>query len=267
MFDINIKSKAIIGVIHIGALPGTPKNLHSIQEIVEQAKKEAEIYISTGIDSFLIENMHDVPYINQKVGPEIVASMTAVSVELRKLTSNPIGIQILAGANKEALAVAQAASLDFIRAEGFVFGHLADEGYMNSCASELLRYRKMIGAEHILVFTDVKKKHSSHAITADVSLEETVKAAQFFMSDGIIITGKTTGNAALIEDVLTACQSTLLPVIIGSGITVNNIKEYWEFADAFIIGSHFKEEGKWQNEVDYKQVSNFMKRVAELRLS
>ena len=49
--------------------------------------------------------------------------------------------------------------------------------------------------------------------------------------------------------------------------TVNNIKEYWEFADAFIIGSHFKEEGKWQNEVDYKQVSNFMKRVAELRLS
>ena len=37
-------------------------------------------------------------------------------------------IQVLAGANKGALAVALAAELDFIRAEGFVFGHVADEG-------------------------------------------------------------------------------------------------------------------------------------------
>jgi predicted TIM-barrel enzyme len=35
---------------------------------------------------------------------------------------------------------------------------------------------------------------SAHAITSDVSLQETAKAAEFFLSDGIIITGATTGD-------------------------------------------------------------------------
>lgn len=53
------------------------------------------------------------------------------------------------------------AGLQFVRAEGFVFGHVADEGFMESCAGELLRYRRIINAEDILVFTDIKKKHRS----------------------------------------------------------------------------------------------------------
>lgn len=48
-----------------------------------------------------------------------------------------------------------------MRAEGFVFGHVADEGIMESCAGELLRYRRTIDAEDILVFADIKKKHWS----------------------------------------------------------------------------------------------------------
>ena len=46
-----------------------------------------------------------------------------------------------------------------IRVENFVFGHVADEGWMNAGAGPLLRYRKMIGAEKIAVFADIKKKH------------------------------------------------------------------------------------------------------------
>lgn len=66
---------------------------------------------------------------------------------------------MLAGGNKQALAVALAAGFDFIRAEGFVFAHVADEGLMNACAGDLLRYRRLIGADHIKIFTDIKKKH------------------------------------------------------------------------------------------------------------
>lgn len=53
------------------------------------------------------------------------------------------------------------AGFQFVRAEGFVFGHVADEGIMESCAGELLRYRCNIGAQDILVFADIKKKHWS----------------------------------------------------------------------------------------------------------
>ena len=62
------------------------------------------------------------------------------------------------------------ASPPLVRAEGFVFGHVADEGWMDACAGPLLRYRKQIGAEHIPVWADLKKKHAAHAMTADVSL-------------------------------------------------------------------------------------------------
>ena len=45
------------------------------------------------------------------------------------------GIQILAAANREAVAVAHAAALDWVRVEGFAFAHVADEGFINSCAA------------------------------------------------------------------------------------------------------------------------------------
>ena len=91
--------------------------------------QETEILAKYGLDGLIVENMHDLPYV-QKVGPEILTSMTSACSQVRKVfpKDKPIGVQVLAGANKGALAVALAAELDFIRAEGFVFGHVADEG-------------------------------------------------------------------------------------------------------------------------------------------
>ena len=138
---------------------------------------------------------------------------------------------------------------DFIRAEGFVFGHLADEGMMNSDAAELLRYRKQIGADNIKIWTDIKKKHSSHTISSDVSIGEMAKAAEFFLADGIIVTGNATGEEASLNDVEAVKAVTGLPLIIGSGIDEINIAGFWPFADAFIVGSSFKIAGNWQNDV------------------
>lgn len=252
-------------MVHVGALPGTPKNCLSIAEIVEQSTNDARKLEQGGADAIMIENMHDRPYLNREVGPEIVAAMTAVATKLRQVISLPLGIQILAGANKQALAVAHTAGLDFIRAEGFVFGHLADEGMMNSDAGELLRYRKQIGAENIKIWTDIKKKHSSHAISADVSIGEMAKAAEFFLSDGIIVTGNATGEEASLNDVEAVKAVTDLPLIIGSGTDVGNIIGFWPFADAFIVGSSFKIAGNWKNEVEIERVQLFMAQVNELR--
>ncbi|MBM4398871.1 MAG: hypothetical protein FJ041_00875, partial [Candidatus Cloacimonetes bacterium] len=187
-------AKPIIGMLHVQALPATPSHQFSMSEITDMAVSEAKLYAELGLDGIMLENMHDVPYLNTKVGVEITASMTAIACAIRKEMKIPIGIQILAAANKEALAVALAANLQFIRAEGFVYGHLADEGYIQSCAGELLRYRKQIGAEHIAVLTDIKKKHSSHSITRDISLGKTAAAAEFFLSDSLVITGASTGT-------------------------------------------------------------------------
>lgn len=260
-------NKTIIGMVHVAALPGTPRHTKTIVEIISEAVRDAVMLAKGGADAIMIENMHDRPYLNRSVGPEIVSAMTAVAVELRRKIELPLGIQILAGANKAALAVALTAGFEFIRAEGFVFGHLADEGWMNSDAGELLRYRKQIGAEKIKIFTDIKKKHSSHAISADVSIADTAKAAEFFLSDGVIVTGAATGEKASLEELKAVKQAVEIPVIIGSGIDAGNIHEYWDLADAFIVGSSLKIDGKWENPVDINRVRALKEVVITLKKS
>ncbi|XP_014609065.1 PREDICTED: uncharacterized protein F13E9.13, mitochondrial isoform X3 [Polistes canadensis] len=152
--------------------------------------------------------MHDVPYVKSKdISSETTAMMTKVCVEIRKVIPESIacGIQILAGCNKEALAVAKAADFNFIRSEGYIFSHIADEGFIDGCSGNLLRYRKHIDAENILIFADIKKKHSSHAITSDISIAETVKAAEFFLADGVILTGSATGDPADLQELNGNC--------------------------------------------------------------
>ena len=127
-----------------------------------------------------------------------------------------------------------------------------------------MRYRKQIGAENILILTDVKKKHSSHSITSDVSIEETANAAEFFLSDGIIVSGSSTGKEPDINDVKKVKEVVNIPVILGSGITIDNVENYYPITDAFIIGSHFKKDSSWKNEVDDKRVKTFMKKYNQL---
>jgi len=220
--------------------------------------------VKNGVHAVMLENMHDIPYLNRQAGLEITAAMTTVAVAVRQAVAVPLGIQILAGANQAALAVALAADFQFIRAEGFVFGLVADEGYMDSDAGELLRYRKAIGAEHIAIYTDIKKKHGAHAITTDVSLAKTAQAAEFFLSGGLIVTGAVTGEPTHPEDLKTVRETTHLPVLAGSGVTPENVRSVAPDAGGFISGSYFKQDGYWENGVDGERVKKLMTKLNEL---
>ncbi len=250
-------------MIHTAASPGAPLHRLPVDEIVGRALDEAGIYAAEGVDALMIENMHDVPYLKRNTGPELTALMTRIATEIKSRFDLPLGIQILAGANRQALAAALISGADFIRAEGLVFGHLADEGYMDSDAAELLRYRKHIGAEHIAVFADIKKKHASHAVTADVDLEQTAHTAAFFLADGLIVTGTATGRPATPADV-EAVHPAGLPVLVGSGITADNLADYYPLADGFIVGSYFKRNGHWANDLDRERIRRLVTRKKTL---
>ena len=254
--------KPVIGMIHVGALPGTPAHREPLRAIESRALREARIYREAGLDGVMLENMHDTPYLRGQVGPEIVAAMTLIARAVKDAVRLPCGVQILAGANREALAVAHAAGLDFIRAEGFAFAHVADEGIIESSAAELLRYRRAIGADAVQVWADVKKKHSSHAITADVSIAETAHAVEFMRGDAVIVTGLVTGQAPLPDDVHEVKRATRLPVLLGSGVRAANIATFRGAADGFIIGSEFKRAGHWPAPVDPRRVERFMRAAA-----
>jgi membrane complex biogenesis BtpA family protein len=241
--------RALIGMVHVGALPGTPAAHHSVERLVQLAVAEARGYRDAGFTAVAVENMHDRPYLKGHVGPEITAAMAVLGREIKRETGLPLGIQVLAAANREAMAVAHACGAEFVRVEGFVFAHVADEGVIQSSAGELLRYRRAIGAERVRVFADIKKKHSAHAMTADVSLAETARAAEFFQADGVVVTGTATGSPAEAADVAAASEACRLPVLVASGITPGNLATY-AGADGFIVGSSVKQGGLWSNPLD-----------------
>jgi hypothetical protein len=257
----------VIGMIHVGALPGTPRAREPLEQIIDRAADEAQTYARAGFDGLLIENMHDVPYLCGSVGPEIVAAMTAVGVTLRAAAPKlPLGVQILAAANREALAVAGAVGAAFIRVENFAYAHVADEGLMPTAdAGPLLRYRRQIGAESIQIIADVKKKHSSHAITADVSLADAACAAAFFGADGVVVTGTATGRPTSPADVAEVRSAVHVPVYVGSGVTPDNLAALWPHADAFIVGSYLKRDGLWSNPLDADRIEALIAAVRRLR--
>lgn len=246
--------RALVGVIHLQALPGSPSHSIPVSKIVSTAVEEARMFQSAGFHGLILENMHDRPYTKRSVGPEIVASMTAAVHAVGTAVGLPLGVQVLAGANREALAVAQAGGAAFVRVEGFVFAHVADEGLIESDAGDLLRYRKAIGAAGIRVFADIKKKHSSHALTADIDLIETAHAAEFFQADGVVVTGAATGRPADPAEVDAVNACTGIPTLVGSGITPENITEF-SGADAFIVGSSVKLDGVWSNPLEAARLS------------
>jgi membrane complex biogenesis BtpA family protein len=260
--------KALVGMIHLGALPGSSGYRwggegSGMDEIVAQAVGEAKVYRDAGFHALMIENMHDRPYLKGTVGPETVAAMTAVGREVRRVVSLPLGVQVLAGANREALAVALACGACFVRVEGYVFAHVADEGIIESDAGVLLRYREQIGAGHVKVFADVKKKHAAHTITADLSVAETAQAAEFALADGVIVTGTSTGRQTEPDEVNAVAGVVGILVLVGSGVTPENIGKY-PHADGFIIGSAVKRDGHWANVIDSQRVQAMAKAFGAL---
>jgi len=243
------RARPLVGMLHLPALPGSPGSRLGIDEIAAHCLREARLYRDAGFDGLLIENMHDRPYLKREVGPEAVAAMAVVGREIRREAGLPLGVQVLAGANRQALAVAHACGAAFVRVEGFCFAHVADEGLFEADAGELLRERRRIGAESVLILADIKKKHASHALTADVDIAETARAAEFCLADGVIVTGVATGLEASAAEVAAVAGAVSIPVLVGSGISADNIGRY-AAADGFIVGSAVKRDGHWTGPLD-----------------
>ena len=74
--------RALIGMIHVGALPGSPKHREDMNAIVSRAVTEARIYHDAGFHALLIENMHDRPYPKGAADPATVAAMAVVGCEI-----------------------------------------------------------------------------------------------------------------------------------------------------------------------------------------
>ena len=263
----NLPRKFLAAMIAVLPLPGSPLYESDDQRIIDQALADLDVYKKAGVDSILLENDHDLPYIQPPLDERGIALMTEISKEARKSFNGPIGIQMLEAANITSLEIAAEADLDYIRVEAFVFAHVGGSGVINGSGGKILRRRKELKAEHIKVFADVKKKHGSHSLTIDLDIKDEIVQAEFFLADGVIVTGQFTGLNPDKNDLIKAKNATVLPVLIGSGMNANNIIEYMPLADGFIVGSYFRKDGKFLEKLEPERLNRFMEQFVSSRKS
>lgn len=263
----NLPPKALAAMIAVRPLPGAPLYDGDDERIVASALSDLEHYAREGVDAIVLENSHDVPYVKAPLPDDAVALMNRIARQVRAKFDGPIGIQMLEAANETALDIACSADLDFVRVEGFVFAHVGGAGIIEGCAGKLLRRRKALKAENIKIFGDVKKKHCSHALTGDLTILDEVKQAEFFLVDGVIVTGARTAEPPSVAELRQVEKAAHVPVMIGSGMDASNLKNYFASADAFIVGSTFRRDGNFLGELDPARLRKFMAGFRRLKVS
>jgi membrane complex biogenesis BtpA family protein len=259
--------KPLIGTIHCLPFPGAPRYRgEKIDVIIAHAVSEAKAYEEGGLDGIIVENAWDLPFLRpEDIWYETVATLSVVTKCVREASSLPIGVNLLANAGEAAIAVAKAAGGSFVRVNQFVNAYIANEGFVQGNSGRILRYRSTLHAQEIAVFADVHVKHGSHAIVADRPVVEQARDAEFFDADVTIATGNHTGDPTPIDEIQNIRRGTFLPVIVGSGLSVENANELLGKADGAIVGTSLKEGGVWWGKVSVNRVRALVNEVRRLR--
>jgi membrane complex biogenesis BtpA family protein len=253
------REKALVGMIHLLPLPGSPRYADSLEAVIERAVADAKALADGGMDGCLVENSGDVPFAAGPVGPETVATMTAAIAEIRRTVKIPCGVNVLKNDPKAALAIAHATGASFVRITVHAGVVATGQGIIQGDASGTLRYRRARGAEGVALFVDFMTKHGGPLTPAD-PVQEAKDLVHRELADALLVSGKGTGEAAdleLLKTVRKAIPDT--PLFVGSGATPETIRTLFEIADGAIIGTAIKRDGKLANPIDPARVERLVR--------
>jgi len=236
--------KPIIGMIHMPALPGSPLNSMSIEELTEYAQSESAKLEKAGCDGAIVENVGDTPLYKEDLPPYTVAAMAVIVREVVRHTKIKIGVNILRNGCEEALSIAHMCGASFIRCNVMIGAYATDQGIIEGCSARLARLKKLLGSD-VLIFGDVHVKHAYPIFNVDITYAAQ-DLAERGGADAIIVSGPRSPIPPSVERVRRVKRSVNKPVLIGSGMTLSNVKRFYEMSDGLIIGEpDFKVNGVW----------------------
>jgi membrane complex biogenesis BtpA family protein len=244
----------LIGMVHVAPLPGSPRWDGSIDRVVAAAVADARALIEGGMDALLIENHGDAPFTPGRVEPATVAALAVVAREVRRaLPGATLGINVLKNDARAALAVACATGARFIRVNVHAGVVAADQGLVQSDAYGTLRDRRLFGAD-VQIFADVGGKHATPL--APIDLEQHARDLRHRgLADGLVVSGPATGAATSLTDVKRFRGAVPdVPLLVGSGATVETAAELLSVADGLIVGTSLKRNGDVAAPVDPERV-------------
>ncbi len=266
----------LVGVLHLLPLPGAPVHSPGLDAVVARAVADARTLVQGGVHTAVLENLGDAPFDGGSVGPDVVACMTAVALEVQRATGGALGlgINVLRNDARAALAVALACGGRFIRVNVHTGAAWTDQGLIQGRAADTLRERRRLGLVptpgsdrgwlgvapdgRVRIAADVHVKHASPAGQQDIA----DAAADLFLrggADAVIVTGQHTGGATALDDL--RCVRARLPgapLWVGSGVQPGLVSDLAGLADGAIVGTWLHRDGDLRAPLDRRRVSEMV---------
>ena len=261
MTPLSLERPCLVGVVHLGALPGAPGFAGDLDRVVERAVTDAVVYRDSGFTGIVIENFGDLPFFAEAVAPETVAAMARVGTEVRQAVGAEfsLGFNVLRNDAASALGLCAACDGAFLRVNVHTGAMVTDQGVIEGKAAKTLRLRSALGREgRTVILADVMVKHASPL--GDGSLAEAARDTYHRgRADALIVTGSGTGETTPLGELkLVRAAVPDAPLFAGSGVEVGNVAETLSVADGVIVGSSLKREGVLGNAVDPGRAAEFV---------
>ncbi len=246
-------TRAVIGMVHLRALPGSPRWDGDMAGVVRAALDDAQALAEGGADAVMVENHGDVPFTAARVDAATVAGMAVAVAEIRRHVSLPVGVNVLKNDVRSALAVAAASGARFVRVNVHVGAVATDQGIIQSDAHDTLRYRRLLGVD-VAILADVQAKHGMPLTPVPIE-QEARDCFSRGLADALVVSGVATGEPTPMTDLKRVRGAVPeAPLLVGSGATPETIAELLSVADAVIVGTSIKRDGRLANPVDIERV-------------
>ncbi|MFH2071886.1 MAG: BtpA/SgcQ family protein [Actinomycetota bacterium] len=239
----------LIGMVHLGPLPGAPGYRGDMDAVVQAALDDAVTLAAAGFDTLLMENFGDAPFYADDVPDATVAAMTRAATVVKAAVGLPLGINVLRNDGLAAVSIAAAVGAEFVRVNVLTGAMTTDQGPIVGKAAEIARLRSSLGAG-IAIAADVMVKHAvpPPGLTLAAAARDTWERGG---ADALVISGDATGSPVARAD-LEALRHAVpdAPILIGSGASAATVSGLLEIADGVIVGTSIKRGGVTTAPVD-----------------
>ena len=256
--------KPVIGMVHLGALPGAPlyDAAAGLAGLLEGARRDLLALQAAGFDAVMFGNENDRPY-EFRVDAASTATMAYVIGQLRAEIAVPFGVNVLWDP-MSTVALAAATGAAFVR-EIFTGTYASDMGPWTPDAGAALRYRGRLGRPDLAMLYNVSAEFADSLDRRP--LPDRARSAVFSsIPDAVLVSGQITGEAAALSE-LEAVKKVLqdTPVLANTGVKHTTIADVLRVVDGCVVGSALKVDGHTWNAVDPDRAVDFMAKARAAR--
>lgn len=254
-------TKPVIGMVHLGALPGTPLFDPGL-DLLAAARADLLALQNAGFDAVMFGNENDRPY-EFNVDTAATATMATIIGQLKSEITVPFGVNVLWDP-MSSVAVAAATGASFVR-EIFTGSYASDMGPWTPDAGKAMRYRNRLGRTDLAMLYNISAEFA-HSLD-ERSLPDRARSAVFSsIPDAVLVSGQITGEAAELSD-LQAVKKVLpdTAVMANTGVKHETVADVLAIADGCIVGSSLKVDGDTWNAIDPERAADFMLRAKKAR--